>query len=76
MSLICPSCGSTFSKVNETRRVGNYGGSLRRRRECRLGHAYTTYEIMADKTATATSKLLDRLEAAVARLEASKEAGR
>lgn len=40
----CPECGLA-SSVDSTRTVA---GKVRRRRECRRGHRFTTYELLED----------------------------
>ena len=40
-SLTCPVCGSELGVVTETRRYPEY---IRRRRQCDLGHRFTTHE--------------------------------
>jgi hypothetical protein len=45
VSRVCPTCGA-HGAVSETREIAS-GAVVRRRRKCKVGHRWTTYETLA-----------------------------
>lgn len=58
----CPVCGDTESTVIDTR--PSPGGYTRRRRECPIGHRYTTEEFVREDTAEAELSVAVRVRMA------------
>ena len=48
----CQVCGTGVTIVTDSREVNKFCGSIRRRRECKNGHKFSTYEINADILST------------------------
>lgn len=64
----CPTCGTGVTIVTDSREGNKFNGTVRRRRECKNGHKFTTYEISAEILATSgILKLSDanKMQAAV-----------
>lgn len=64
----CPTCGTGVTIVTDSREGNKFNGTVRRRRECKGGHKFTTYELNAEILATSgILKLSDanKMQAAV-----------
>lgn len=51
----CPQCGELSSDVKDSRFAGQR--RIRRRRQCRHGHRFTTFELSLDSLATLEKEL-------------------